>query len=72
MPDISKCPGDMCPLKDHCYRFTAKDSPYAQTYLTEAPYKLENYTFTCDYIWNENRVELIKTLNSLLRGEGDK
>lgn len=36
MPDITKCRGEDCPLKDYCYRFTAEPDEY-QDYLTESP-----------------------------------
>ena len=32
MPDISKCEGKNCPIKNKCYRFTCKPSEFWQTY----------------------------------------
>ena len=32
MADISKCTGVNCPLKETCYRYTAKDSVCGQSY----------------------------------------
>ena len=49
MADITKCEGKDCPLKEKCYRFTAKDSEYGQFYFTETPYSKE--TKTCGYLW---------------------
>ena len=47
MPDISKCPGTDCPLKENCYRFTAPDS-FHQSYFTTPPL---NEDGSCDYYW---------------------
>ena len=49
MADITKCDGVGCPLKEKCYRFTAKDNEYGQSYFTETPYNKE--TKTCEYLW---------------------
>lgn len=38
MPDISKCHGGTCPLRDRCYRFTSKPSEFRQAWLAEVPY----------------------------------
>ena len=32
--DISKCDGKGCPIKEKCYRYTAKDDEVCQAYLT--------------------------------------
>jgi len=37
MPDITKCEGTICPIKNSCYRFRAKDSPEVQWYFAEVP-----------------------------------
>ena len=39
MSDISMCFGKGCPLKDNCYRFTAKPNEFRQSYLMEVPFK---------------------------------
>ena len=49
MADITKCEGKYCPLKETCYRFTAKDNEYGQSYFIETPYNKE--TKTCEYLW---------------------
>ena len=49
MADITKCEGKDCPLKEKCYRFTAKANEYGQSYFTETPYNKE--TKTCEYLW---------------------
>jgi len=50
MPDITKCEDKDCPLKESCYRFTAKPSEYRQSYFVETPYNKE--TKECDYYWD--------------------
>ena len=53
MPDISMCSGLKCPLKDKCYRKTAKPNPYRQSMFSKPPVKEDN---SCDYFWdNTNR-----------------
>ena len=39
MPDIAKCYGEGCPLKEKCYRYTSKPSEYRQAYFTPPPFK---------------------------------
>ena len=54
MPDIAMCEGKDCPLKETCYRYTAKPSEYLQSYFTEIPYNKEENK--CDYhmkIWQK-------------------
>lgn len=53
MPDISKCMGDNCPLKEKCYRYTSPSSEYAQAYYVGTPFNEE--TQTCDYFWDINK-----------------
>lgn len=47
MPDISMCSGKDCPMKQNCYRFTAKASDY-QSFFMNPPIKEDG---TCDYFW---------------------
>lgn len=49
MPDISMCENKLCPLKDNCYRYTAKPSDY-QLYAEFTP----DDKGKCDYFW-ENK-----------------
>jgi hypothetical protein len=39
MPDICMCNGGACPLKETCYRFTAKPSKYLQSYFVTPPFE---------------------------------
>lgn len=51
MPDISMCKSKLCPLKDSCYRYTAKPSDW-QSYADFAP----DDKGKCDYFWdNESK-----------------
>lgn len=52
MPDICMCEGKDCPLKEKCYRFTAKPTPEWQAYFTKSPYKKK--TKSCEYLWRED------------------
>ncbi len=45
MSEICKCPGENCPLKEKCYRFTRAPDLY-QNYLIKVPYNTE--TQKCD------------------------
>lgn len=37
MPDITKCEGRQCELKETCYRYTSKPNEYRQSYFTSPP-----------------------------------
>ena len=49
MTDISKCTGEGCVLKDHCYRFTAPAGEFMQSYLGTPPINKE--TGKCELFW---------------------
>jgi len=48
MPDITMCSGEECPLKESCYRYTAKPSRY-QSYFFEPPIE----DGECNYFWTD-------------------
>ncbi len=48
MPDITMCSGEKCPLKQICYRYTAKPSE-PQSYFVKAPV----LGGTCEYFWRD-------------------
>lgn len=50
MPDISKCNGTNCPLKESCYRFIAIPSEYGQSYFADTPYNKEENK--CEHFWD--------------------
>lgn len=53
MADISKCRGTGCPLKEKCYRFTAKADDFWQSYFATEPIEDDE----CEYFWdNKDRI----------------
>lgn len=58
MADITKCAGEGCSKKERCYRHTAEDSAYRQSYFVNAPVKLnENGNFIfCVYFWDKRKL----------------
>lgn len=40
MPDIAMCKGG-CPMAKTCYRFTARPSPFRQSYFQASPFDRE-------------------------------
>lgn len=46
MTDITKCHGVGCPIKEKCYRYTAKADEY-QSYFVNSPIK----DGKCDMYW---------------------
>jgi len=46
MPDLSKCEGKDCPLRNDCYRYTCEPYEYLQSWLAESPYDKEKGTCT--------------------------
>lgn len=60
MPDISMCFGKDCPMKESCYRFTAKPNEYSQSYFQEPPFiqTESDEQPTCEYYWEiENKTK---------------
>lgn len=57
MPDITMCNGNGCPLKDTCWRHTAKPSEFRQSYFVNPPYDKKEKK--CKYYWNDeqNRID---------------
>ena len=48
------CKGNNCPIKETCYRYTAKPLLSYQSYFTEIWYDRQN--LTCEYYWyNESK-----------------
>ncbi len=61
MPDITKCKGTDCPLKEQCYRYTAKDDEY-QAFLVEVPYK----DGKCEMFWGDNQEQILMNLQDII------
>lgn len=49
MSDITMCDGGRCPVKEQCYRYTAKPTPKWQSYFYEIPYNFEKKE--CENLW---------------------
>lgn len=58
MPDITKCKGTECPLKNQCYRFTIQSEDLGQSYFKDIPYSYENGE--CEYFWLDMRFQTDK------------
>lgn len=69
MADITKCKGINCPVKDSCYRYTAKDSEYRQSYFVynNVGYEDEG-KFMCDMYLGENAESIFNQLKSITNG----
>lgn len=72
MADITKCPGDNCPVKERCYRFTAPSSIH-QSYFAELPGKLDTGTtppvWRCDMFWGKQQDAIMETLQTIFKGQ---
>ena len=53
-PDICKCHGDWCPLRNTCYRYTSKADTY-QSYFMHTPYDEENKR--CEHYWPDKVIK---------------
>ena len=49
MSDITMCEGTDCPMKETCYRYTAKVNNLYQAYFCEVPLK----DGKCDMYWDK-------------------
>ena len=60
MADITKCTGTDCKIKESCYRYTAKSSPYSQSWFMGGIIIIES-KHDCDDYWdnklNDNKGE---------------
>lgn len=50
MPDITMCKGGDCPLKETCYRYTAKPTPHWQSFFAEPPFTGNE----CAHYWEDS------------------
>lgn len=51
MPDITMCPGNSCPRKQECYRFTATPNEHYQSYFVDCPVD-KNEDGSCTMFWS--------------------
>lgn len=64
MPDITKCYGDECTVKDKCHRFTAKPSD-RQAYFVNPPMK----DGMCEYFWGETQESIMQQLEDIVNNQ---
>jgi hypothetical protein len=64
MPDITMCAGIYCPIKDNCYRYTAKPNEYRQSYFLTPPYK----DGKCEHFWGEAQESILQQLTDIVNG----
>jgi hypothetical protein len=62
--DISKCSGKDCPIKENCYRFTAKSDDVYQSYFVEPPIK----DGKCEMYWGEQSEFIFNELKNIVNG----
>lgn len=62
MSDITKCKGEGCPIKDHCKRYTAKES-VSQSYFMKSPIE----DGKCDMYWGENSENIFNQLKTIMK-----
>lgn len=67
MKDITLCPGQECPFKQDCKRYTTKGGEY-QSYFVEAPYDKE--ANECKFFWGKPQESILNQLKSIVEGKG--
>lgn len=65
MSDITKCKGTDCPVKENCYRYTAKANELWQSYFVEPPIK----DGKCEMFWGENNEQIDQMLKDIVSGK---
>jgi hypothetical protein len=66
MPDITMCFGGECPVKDKCYRYTAKASDY-QSYFGEPPLEIKDGVAKCDHYWGDDSQSIREQLSDITK-----
>ncbi len=56
MPDIAMCTNEGCPLKQKCFRYTAKPSEHRQSYSMFEP-TIEGGKILCEWFWNDKNMK---------------
>ena len=68
MADITKCKGINCPIRDNCYRYTARDSGFYQSWFVDGNVgKMVDNKFSCDVYWGENAETTWKELKEITK-----
>jgi hypothetical protein len=70
MTDITKCNGKNCPdiVRGNCYRFIEEAGKY-QSWINAPIKKHKNGKYTCQMFWGESQEEILKYLNSIVKGK---
>lgn len=63
MADITKCNQKLCPLAETCYRITAKDNEYWQSYTTFDYIITAHHGIVCEYYIQDHSIKPIKYSN---------
>lgn len=72
MADITKCSGEGCPVKEQCYRFTAKANEHWQSVFVDVPGYWYEEKWKCDMYWGETQDLIYKQLTDIVNGKGTK
>jgi hypothetical protein len=68
MADITKCKGINCPVKDNCYRYTARDSGLHQSWFVDDNVgKMVDNKFSCDVYWGKNAEAVWEELKEITK-----
>jgi hypothetical protein len=68
MADITKCKGINCPVRDNCYRYTARDSGFYQSWFVDNNVgKMVDNKFSCDMYWGENAEAVWEELKEITK-----
>ena len=68
MADITKCKGIGCPIKDDCYRYTAKDSGFMQSwFLDNNVGEKTKKSFKSEYYWGDNAQRIWNELSNIMK-----
>jgi len=64
--DICMCSGKDCPVKEKCYRFTAKPSEHKQSYFFQPPGGQKDGKFTCEMYWGVTQDHVLRELERIM------
>jgi len=74
--DYISCPGEGCPIKEKCQRFTGPKEPLWQSYFVEIPGEwIQDAEFEpdstcywkCDMFWGETQTSIMNQLNEIMK-----
>ena len=67
MADITKCKGTNCPIKQNCYRYTAKEDELYQAYFVDPPFTMDDEKFDCEMYWGTTAKSIYKQLKDITK-----